>query len=64
MNSKDALRKLFYVVYNCRYLDKEERKQLEKGYMIIVNDLLILDRLKANTSINEQYKKLKENLEK
>ena len=63
MTSKEALGKLIYMIDRCQYIDKEERKQAEKAYMIVVNDLLILDHLKANTFINAQYKKLKEWLE-
>ena len=63
MNSKEALGKLIYTIDHCQYIDKEERKQAEKAYMIIVNDLLILDHLKANTFIYAQYKKFKDYLE-
>ena len=63
MTSKEALGKLIYTIDHCQYIDKEERKQAEKAYIIVVNDLLILEHLKANTFINAQYTKLKEWLE-
>ena len=64
MTSKEALRKLIYTIDHCQYIDKEERKQAEKAYMIIVNDLLILDNLKRNIFITAEYERLKKELEK